>query len=281
MGRLALTAICGVLAAAFFMFLICNVISSVITSRSDDDFFGGPLRLKDAEEVDRWWNELWELMTPGVIATLISVLPMSLMYWGFHALFDNLGVEFLIEVIAGAGLFATITLYHNRGLVALPPPPGYNEATHRADWSHRHPWWNRVLTFFFGLLGVGILLGFLAGVLWMWYDHIPWSQDSLKSELMGRTEAEVESKLGRTPTFDPLLLSEYFHEHIRRYDISTKDPKTGAESSHIYVHFELDQDKYTVAAIYFTKQELKDQVPPFWVLQEWLRLMHEDRDLLH
>jgi hypothetical protein len=83
------------------------------------------------------------------------------------------------------------------------------------------------------------------------------------------------------PTRDFILLSEYFHEHIQRCDVATKDQKTGAESSHIYVHFELDQDKYTVAAIYFTKQELKDQVPPFWVLQEWLRLMHEDRDLLH
>jgi hypothetical protein len=264
MERLALEAICGILAAAFFMFLICNVISSVITSPGDtldDCFLGGP-QLNDAEKGDRWWNELWELMTPGVIATLISVLPMSLMYWGLHALFDNFGVEFLVEVIAGAGLFAAITLYHNRGLGGLLPPPGYNEATQRTDWSHRHPWWNRVLTFLFGLLAVGILLGFLAGMLWMWYEHIPWSQDSLKSELMGRTEAEVESKLGRTATRDPILLVRYPGEHIQRYNITTKDPKTGAESSYIYVHFELTLGKYTVAAIYFTEQELKDQVPP-------------------
>jgi hypothetical protein len=123
-----------------------------------------------------------------------------------------------------------------------------------------------------------IAIGTLTAAVWR-RETPPESQDSLRSELRGGTEYQVEAKLGSTPS---VLLGRFLRMpmppaprhtwlvpdgRVLVYDRITTDPKSGARSSEVYVYLTQERSgQYRVVGVYFSKEEVDKVVPsvPSW-----------------
>jgi hypothetical protein len=101
----------------------------------------------------------------------------------------------------------------------------------------------------------------------------PESQDALRSELRGRSDYDVEARLGRLRLLgrllgrllrtrmppaprDTLLVRG---RHVLVYDWTTTDPKTGATSSEVYVWVTQERSgEFRVVTVYFSKKEMDE-----------------------